>query len=75
MAVLADLETLDRYEPKTLDEWLGEFEEDDRDLIIHSIITARADDVFRVISKLDQNPYPFTRKTFNGHKRKLIVGE
>lgn len=75
MATLNDLELLEKYEPKTFDEWIGEFSDDERDLILESIITARADDVFRVLSKLDQNHYPFTRKTFNGHKRKVMIGE
>ena len=54
---------------------MGRFDEEDRDLVAHSIITARADDVYAVISKLEVNPYPFRRETFNGHKKKLIEGQ
>ena len=74
MAKLSDLENLKEETPRDLWEWLGRFSEEDRDLVAHSIITARADDVYAVISKLQKNPYPFMRETYNGHRRKLIDG-
>ena len=74
MAKLSDLENLKEETPRDFWEWMGRFDEDDRDLVAHSIITARADDVYAVISKLQENPYPFRRETFNGHKKKLIEG-
>jgi len=74
MAKLSDLENLKEETPRDFWEWLGRFSEEDRDLVAHSIITARADDVYAVISKLDENPYPFLRDTFNSHKKKLIEG-
>ena len=74
MATLNDLENLQEETPRDFWEWMGRFGEEDRDLVAHSIITARADDVYAVISKLEVNPYPFRRETFNGHKKKLIEG-
>lgn len=74
MATLNDLENLQEETPRDFWEWMGRFDEEDRDLVAHSIITARADDVYAVISKLQKNPYPFMRETYNGHRRKLIDG-
>ena len=74
MAKLSDLENLKEETPRDFWEWLGRFSEEDQDLVAHSIITARADDVYAVISKLQKNPYPFMRETYNGHRRKLIDG-
>lgn len=74
MATLNDLENLQEETPRDFWEWMDRFDEKDRDLVAHSIITARADDVYAVISKLQKNPYPFMRETYNGHRRKLIDG-
>lgn len=74
MAKLSDLENLKEETPRDFWEWLGRFSEEDRDLVAHSIITSRADEVYAVISKLQKNPYPFMRETYNGHRRKLIDG-
>lgn len=75
MANIKDLETLSGDEPRTFEEWLSRFDDDDRDLVVDSIITSRLDDVFNVISNLDMNPYPFRRQSLNGFRNRLMEGE
>lgn len=75
MANIKDLEKLTSDEPRTFDEWLSRFDDDDRDLVVDSIITSRLDDVFNVISNLDVNPYPFRRQSLNGFRNRLMEGE
>lgn len=75
MANLKDLENLESDEPRTFEEWLDRFNDDDRDLVIDSIITSRLDDVYAVISALDVNPYPFRRQSLNGFRNRLMEGE
>ena len=75
MATLNDLETLDTSAPVDLEDWLGRFSEDDRELVVEKIMTARTNDVYPIISRLDKNPYPFERSTLNHHRRVLRGGK
>ena len=75
MATLNDLETLDTSAPVDLEDWLGRFDEEGRDVVVHAILTKSTNDVYPVLSNLDVNPYVFERATLNHHRRILKAGK
>ena len=75
MANIKDLEALDLSAPTDLEDWLGRFSDEDRDVVIHAILTARTNDVYPVLANLEENSYPFERATLNHHRRILKAGK
>ena len=75
MASIKDLEALDLSALTDLEDWLRRFTDEERDVVVHAILTARTNDVYPVLSNLEENAYPFERATLNHHRRILKAGK
>lgn len=66
-------EAIDKWgtSPRTVKEWLDRFPEEDRRVVRDAITKVPSKVLFPIISELDENPYPFTRKTLNDIARQL----
>lgn len=72
MTQLSDLERIPEEAPRTFREWLNQFSQDDRELIIESIIIRNTDECYEVLADLDVHAFPFSRKSFVDFKRRVI---
>lgn len=70
MATIEDLKNL-RETPRTIFDWLARFNDEDRDIVVDSILRSSTADLWPVLTKLDDNPFPFKRETIN-HARRLL---
>lgn len=69
MTTLNDLGALNGY--STVREWHNSFTGEDWETLQNAFMTGRPADVFPIISRLDQNPFPFGRSALAKHMREV----
>lgn len=74
MASLDDLDDLGEREYVSIEEWFVTFTDEERDKIVNAIRVHPPGKVWDIVSKLDDNPFPFMRPAFNQWARALRTG-
>lgn len=72
MATINDLKNL-QEKPRTIDEWLGNFNDEDQEVVVNAILRSSASDLWPILTSLEDNPFPFKKETINHARRALSV--
>lgn len=77
MATIDTLKELASTErtPRTIDEWLDRFNDEDKAVVLKAVITTPAATLYPVVKELDDNPYPFRAKGLTDLARRIRKGE
>ncbi|WP_426716506.1 hypothetical protein ACEN19_11175 [Corynebacterium auriscanis] len=70
MATINDLKELSS-KPRTIEEWLDRFDEEDKRVVVESIIRGTTANLWPILSQLEDNPFPFRKDTIN-HARRIL---
>ena len=68
---LENLKQLGERKPRSVQEWLSKFSPEDQDIILGAILNGDTNAVYRELTSLGENPYPFQRNTLVHHRRIL----
>ncbi|OFT36222.1 hypothetical protein HMPREF3166_01490 [Corynebacterium sp. HMSC08A12] len=71
MATIDDLKRINSA-PRTVEEWLGRFNEEDRQVVVEAIISGKTSDLYPLLNTLETNPFTFRKSTIN-HIRRLLL--
>lgn len=72
---LENLKQLGERKPRSIQEWLSKFPPEDQDIIRGAILNGDTNAVYRELTSLGGNPYPFQRDTLFHHRRILRMEE
>lgn len=72
---LENLKQLGERKPRSVQEWLSKFSPEDQDIIRGAILNGDTNAVYRELTSLGENPYPFQRDTLFHHRRILRMEE